>query len=112
MQLTAVLGNAQHPEYGVATVPFPIPNDQYDHIVDMMRELGIGDPLARDCRVSEIDSYYRILHRLESTNVNLDELDYLAKRLDSFCVGEDAQFQGMAAKLGITDMTDFIIRRN
>ncbi len=31
-----------------------------------------------------------------------------AKRLDSFFEGEDAQFQGMAAKLDISDITDFI----
>lgn len=38
-----------------------------------------------------------ILKRLEQTKVNLDELDYLAKRLDSFTYGKMAQFQGVAA---------------
>lgn len=27
--LQAVLSNAQHPEYGQATIPFPIPNQNY-----------------------------------------------------------------------------------
>lgn len=28
--LQVVLSNAQHPEYGQATIPFPIPNQNYD----------------------------------------------------------------------------------
>ena len=31
MIIHAVLGNPNHPEYGVATIPFPIPHDQYAH---------------------------------------------------------------------------------
>ena len=38
----------------------------------------------------------------------MDQLDYLAKRLDSFCAGEDAQFQAMACKLELKDIKDFI----
>ena len=40
--------------------------------------------------------------------MNLDELDYLAKRLDSFDRGEVAQFQAMAEKLGLTSLKDLI----
>lgn len=36
MMIQAVLGNPHHPEYGVATIPFPIPRDQYAHC---MRQL-------------------------------------------------------------------------
>ena len=39
---------------------------------------------------------------------NLDELDYLARRLDSFDDYEAAQFQAIAVRLGTFDMTDFI----
>lgn len=106
--MQVVLSNADHPEYGQATVPFPIPAAEYDDIIDTLRILDIGDPSERDCHVDEIRSYYNILKRLDGEKINLDEMDYLAKRLDSFCVGEDAQFQGMAAKLDISDMTDFI----
>ena len=106
--IRAVLSNGEHPEYGQITVPFPIPNDQYDRIMDMLRELDIGDPKARDCCVDEIDSYYKVLQQLHGQDINVDEMDYLAKRLDSFFTGEADQFQGMAAKLELTDMTDFI----
>lgn len=106
--IQAVLSNPRHPEYGQATIPFPIPNDDYDRIIGMMEELEIGDALKQDCQIDELDSHYSVLKRMELTTVNLDELDYLAKRLDSFCVGEDAQFQGMAAKMNLTDIKDFI----
>ena len=38
----------------------------------------------------------------------MDELDYLAKRLDSFSDGEDAQFEAMAFKLNLSSIKDFI----
>ena len=33
MMIQAVLGNPHHPEYGVATIPLPIPRDQYAHCI-------------------------------------------------------------------------------
>ena len=106
--IKAVLSNPQHPEHGQITIPFPIPNEEYDHSMELLKAMEFGDALQQDCQVDEVDSYYGILKRLEGQNVNVDELDYLAKRLDSFCVGEDAQFQGMAAKLDLSKITDFI----
>lgn len=32
--LKAVLSSAQHPEYGQITVPFPIPDEKYDRMID------------------------------------------------------------------------------
>ena len=104
----AVLANQEHPEYGVATIPFPIPNEEYDHCVELLSALEIGEPVHRDCQFMEISSSFPVLKRMEMLTVNLDELDYLAKRLDSFDVGEAAQFQAMAEKLDLRDMTDFI----
>ena len=59
-------------------------------------------------QVLEVSGPWPALKRLENSKVNLDELDYLAKRLDSFCAGEDAQLQAMAEKLDMTDIRDFI----
>lgn len=56
----------------------------------------------------ELDSFYTVLNRLVGSLVNFDELDYLAKRLDSFDDGEAAQFQGIACKLGVSNIKDFI----
>lgn len=106
--MMAVLGNAKHPEYGSATVPLPIPNDEYGHVMELLGTLGIGDVMERDCKVEEIRGGLPILKRLEKVAVNIDELDYLAKRLDSFDYIEAAQFQAMAVKTGIFDMKDLI----
>ena len=108
MMISAVLSNADHPEYGVATIPFPIPKDQYDHCMEMMEALEIGDPNKKDCKVQAIDSFYSVLKITENLRVNLDELDYLAKRLESFDDGEAAQFQAMASKLELFELKDLI----
>ena len=106
--MEAVLSNADHPEYGVATIPLPIPRNQYDHCVALLEALEIGDASEADCRLDSLDSAWPVLNRLVCTKVNLDELDYLAKRLDSFDVGEFSQFQAMAEKLNLTSMKDLI----
>ena len=106
--MNTVISNAKHPEYGQVTIAFPIPQGQYESVLGLLDTLKIGDVLEQDCQIDEISSYYPILKRMEGSSVNIDELDYLAKRLDSFCEGEDAQFQGMAAKLGLADIRDFI----
>ena len=55
-----------------------------------------------------LDSSYPILDQLVTQTVNVDELDYLAKRLDSFCQGEIEKFQAMASQLCLSDIKDFI----
>ena len=108
MMIQAVLGNPNHPEYGVATIPFPIPRDQYAHCMELLEALEIGDAVKADCKVEKIDSFYTVLKRVEMLTVNVEELNYLAKRLDSFDTGEAAQFQAMAHKLELFELKDLI----
>ena len=108
MIIQAVLGNPHHPEYGVATIPFPIPHDQYAHCMELLEALEIGDAVKADCQVQEINSFYSVLKRMEMLTVNVEELNYLAKRLDSFDTGEAAQFQAMAHKLELFELKDLI----
>ena len=108
MMIQAVLGNPHHPEYGVATIPFPIPHDQYAHCMELLEALEIGDAVKADCKVEKIDSFYTVLKRVEMLTVNVEELNYLAKRLDSFDTGEAAQFQAMAHKLELFELKDLI----
>ena len=106
--MSAVLSNPGHPEYGVATIPFPIPRDQYTYCMDLLEALEIGDAVKADCKVVEFDSAYNVLKRMEQCTVNVEELNYLAKRLDSFDTGEAAQFQAMAHKLELFELKDLI----
>ena len=87
----AILGNAAHPEYGVATIPIPIPRTEYANYVALLEALEIGDARGRDCQVQEICGPWPAL-----------------KRLDSFSSGELAQFQALAEKWELRDMTDLI----
>ena len=106
--LRCVLSNAAHPEYGQVTIPFPIPGMEYERTLECLAAMELGAPLKRDCRVDELESGFPILKRLEKVGANLDELDYLARRLDGFDDYEAAQFQAIAVRLGTFDMTDFI----
>ena len=106
--IRAVLSNPSHPEYGVATIPFPIPHDQYAHCMELLEALEIGDVVKADCKVQAIDSFYSVLKRTEMLTVNVEELNYLAKRLDGFDIGEAAQFQAMAHKLELFELKDLI----
>ena len=108
MMIQAVLGNPNHPEYGVATIPFPIPHDQYAHCMELLEALEIGDAVKTDCKVEKIDSFYTVLKRAEMLMVNVEELNYLAKRLESFDTGDAAQFQAIAHKLELFELKDFI----
>ena len=108
MIFKAILSGQASPGYGQVTIPFPIPNSDYDLVIRMLEDIGIGSPTAQDCRVVGLESAYPILNRLNTQSVNVDELDYLAKRLDSFSDGEDAQFEAMAFKLNLSSIKDFI----
>ena len=106
--MSAVLSNPGHPKYGVATIPFPIPRDQYTYCMDLLEALEIGDTVKADCKVVEFESAYNVLKRMEQCTVNVEELNYLAKRLESFDTGEAAQFQAMAHKLELFELKDLI----
>ena len=108
MIFKAILSSKAHPELGQATIPLPIPDGEYDHTIALLEDMGIGSPTVQDCRVDAVDSTYSILTRLATQTVNVDELDYLAKRLDSFSEGEAGKFQAMAVKFGLSNIQDFI----
>lgn len=104
MLIKATLSNARHPEYGEVTIPFPIKTSEYDRIMEMLANLEIGNIMGRDCKIMELSSPYSILQKLEGSEVNIDELDYLAKRLESFEADQDLQFQAAAFARGVTSI--------
>ena len=103
-----VLSNKDHMEYGVVTVPFPIPEDQYTDITRMLEVLHVGSELSRDCMVESLESDWPVLRLLTGQEINLDELDYLAKRLDGISPYEKTQFQAAAERYGLSQVTDLI----
>ena len=75
MRIKAALYNAEHLEYGLVTIPFPIPQDAYSETIRMLEALDIGGPRARDCTVEEIEGSVPSLKCLEGRKINVDELD-------------------------------------
>ena len=61
MMFSAVLGNPNHPEYGVATIPFPIPKEQFSRCTEMLAMLEIGNAVTQDCIVREINGAFPVL---------------------------------------------------
>lgn len=106
--IQTIISNAKFPEYGQATISFPIKENDYPNVVELLRSMGLGNPLERDCRVDEVCGDWPILKRLEKVAINLDEMDYLARRLDSFDAQEKAKFQAAAVKFGLFDMRHLI----
>ena len=74
----------------------------------MLEALEVGDVLKSDCHIAELESPLPVLKCVENTDINVDELDYLSKRLDSFSDYEFRQFQAMAAKNGYFQLKDLI----
>ena len=56
MMFQAVLSNRAHTEYGVTSIPFPIPHDQYAYCIELLEALEIGDAAKADCMIAGIDS--------------------------------------------------------
>ena len=106
--LKATICNKAHPEYGTVSLPFPIQLEEYDENLKMLDALDIGGHIERDCFVAEISTAYPILKCLEGSCVNVDELDYLIKYLDSFTPDEVAAFQGAAWERKIADLPGLI----
>ena len=106
--MRAILCSEDEPELEPVEVSFPIPDEEYGRILSELNGLGVGSIRDRDCHVDQILDAPPVLDMLEGQNVNLDELDFLARSLDRYTDGELAQFQTMASARGYTDMEDLI----
>ena len=106
MIFTAKLSNPDRPGAPPIDVSFPIKN--HEELYQKLAGAGIGDVMGRDCRVTEIGGAFDALLPLIGQDVNIDELDYLAKRLESFFEPEARQYEGTAAAMGISDIESLI----
>lgn len=106
MQVT--LCNKGHPEYGFATIPLPIPDEEYSHCIALLEQIEIGDVTAHDCYVDQIHDAPPALDMLEGTMINVDELDFLARSIDRYTDEELAKFQCMTSTREHWDMQTLI----
>lgn len=106
--MKVVLSNPLQPNDGVATIPLPIPKADYDNCISILNALEIGSQFHADCKVEEISADSPILQRLVGSNINIEELDYLVKRMESFDKRELAQFGAVAISQDIHEIKDLI----
>ena len=105
----ATLGNRSQPELGTLTVTFPIPEADYEKTICELKKLQIGDAVAKDCFIEDIAaSRCPALYRLIESSVNLDELDWLGKKLESFDQYELLQFSAAAERFGLYSADEMI----
>ena len=102
------LNNSKFPEDGSVVVALPIETEDYDQVIRQLDRLAIGSAQWRDCGLVAVLDGPDVLNRFVDSDVNIEELDYLAKRLDSFTESELATYSALALKHNLTDMTDLI----
>lgn len=106
--MNIILCNRGHPEYGAATIPLPIPDEEYARCMELLEALEIGSVTSHDCYVDQISDAPPSLDMLEGTMINVDELDFLARSLDRYTDEELAKFQCMTATREHWDMQTLI----
>ena len=92
--MQAILSNAQHPEYGEVTIPFPIGENEYGRCLELLGKMEIGNPIERDCFIREIQHGPSILQQLVGCNMTVDELDYLPSGWTASMIGRRQNFRG------------------
>ena len=106
--MNATISNKQHPDWGCATIPLPIPDEEYAHCMELLEQLGVGGVTERDCHLDRLDRSPAALDVLEGQEVNIDELDFLARSIERYWGNEQDKFEGMAYKLGLKDVPSLI----
>lgn len=106
--IRASLSNQRHCEQGGVDILFPLKDQSYIEALQELSTIHIGDAIEQDCMVKEIYSDYDVLQCLKGQAVNVDELDYLAKRLAGFGDREETLYQASCYAFGLRDIKDLI----
>ena len=105
----ATLKNISKPELGTVTVEFPIPEDRYEGTIHELERIDIGAVLDADCCVADLSSAQcPALRRMIDRMVNVDELDWLGKQLESFDRYELRQFNAAAERFDLSSAGEMI----
>ena len=103
MIMKAEVSSKAHPEYGQATISFPIPDSEYDHIIGMLENMSIGSATVQDCWVLELDSPYPILNRLVSQYVCQRQSEIVRKRRRNFVVFRRQEGGGTKSSVSLVE---------
>ena len=104
-----LLSNPAQPELEGATLPFPIPDEEYASCMKLLESIGLGAVSDRDCRVEAIFQGPSSLDCLIGSSVNVDELDILARILENIEMDGDLEkFEAMTEIKGYSQIEDLI----
>lgn len=106
--MQAIIYNEKFPDEGTATIRLPIPDEEYDHYMELLDRMGIGCVTISDCYIDELIGAPPYLEVLEQQTVNIDELDFLARSIDRYTDEEMAKFQSAAAARDCRDLPTLI----
>ena len=105
----ATLKNRSSAHFAPVTITFPIPEDQYEQAILALKKSQIGDARAQDCLVVDVCApNCPALVRMTGTMANVDELDWLAREMESFDRYELLQFNAAVDRFGLTAADELI----
>ena len=105
----ATLKNRISAHFAPVTITFPIPEDQYEQAILALEKSQIGDARVQDCLIDNVHApNCPALVRMTGTMVNVDELDWLGKQLESFDRYELLQFSAAVERFGLSAADELI----
>lgn len=103
--IIATLRNASQIDAGSVEISFPVEEDK---MMSELEKIHVGNGIEPSCLVQNIGGAVPALRIFEGDLINPDEMNYLARRLDSFDSNELLQFQGAIARDGLHTMKDLV----
>ena len=105
----AKLKSRSQPKLGALAVTFPIPEERYENVILALQNLQIGDVRKQDCCIESIRAPdCPALCRMSGTLANVDELDWLGRKLESFDQYELLQVSAAAERFGLSAADELI----
>ena len=105
----ATLKNRISAHFAPVTITFPIPEDQYEQVILALKKSQIGDARVQDCLIDNVHApNCPALVRMTGTMANVDELDLLAREMESFDRYEMLQFNAAVERFGLSAADELI----
>ena len=105
----ATLKNRISAHFAPVTITFPIPEDQYEQAILALEKSQIGDARVQDCLIDNVHApNCPALNRMTGTMANIDELDWLAREMESFDRYELLQFNAAVERFGLSAADELI----
>lgn len=103
--LKITLHKSDAPSYRVAVLNLP---EQENTLAEKLERIGVGITTEKNCLVDQVEGDGGALQRLVGQRVNADELQFLAKRMDSFDKHELLAFRAAVTTEDLAEVESMI----